>query len=425
MDLDVVHPKACGLDVHFTAIAACLAWTGPRGGPRYEERGFPTNQAGLQALRAWLLEAGCPVVGMEATGVYWMPVYAALERELTLVVGNPQHMRNLRGQKTDRKDAKWIAGLLRHGLIRPSFVPPPELRDARELTRFRRQLIQARTSIRNEVLRLLAQQGITLAGVLSSAFGMSGLAILKVLAEGRCIQDALAGLIHPRLKGKLGALSLALEAPLREVPRHLLKLQLERLEGVEAKIREVEALVAIQMAPFQPEIARLQVIPGLSTVSIHGILAEIGVDMSHWPTERHLAAWAGVAPGCRESAGKHLPVGTRKGNRHLCALLVESAAAAVKSKTCHLQGVFHRLRARMGFKKAVVAIARRLLVIIYRLLSSGGTYREPEPKPLAPQAKRRAIQKRVADLERLGYRVELTPIPLGPAPGVPLTHRLS
>lgn len=411
MDLEIRHKVACGLDVHFAVIAACLVRTGPKGGPAYEERSYPTTQRGLLELREWLVSAGCEAVGMEATGVYWMPVYAALEGHVALVVGNPGHMKNLRGHKTDRKDAKWIAGLARHGLIRPSFVPTPEFRDARELTRARRQYIQARTTVRNGVLRSLASQGIPLADVLSNVFGVSGMGILEALAGGRSVLEELPRLVHRSVKGKLPALTAALEAPLGAVPRRLLAIALNHLEELEEHIQDVERLIATQMEPHQESLKLLMAVPGISLTAACIILAEIGVDMGHWPTERHLSAWAGVAPGSRESAGKRMGSGIRKGNVHLTTILVEAASAAVKSKTCHLAAVFHRLRARMGYKKAIVAIARKLLVIIYRLLSTRGAYQEPEPRPAQAKATARAIQKRVKDLERLGFQVQLTPLP--------------
>lgn len=410
MDLEIMHEVACGLDVHFAVIAACLVRTGPKGGPRYEERSFPATQAGLAELRTWLVDAGCQAVGMEATGVYWMPVYSALEAHLSLVVGNPGHMKNLRGHKTDRKDAKWISGLVRHGLIRPSYVPTPEFRDARELTRSRRQLIEARTAVRNEIQRGLAAKGIQLASVLSNVFGVSGMGILEALAEGRAVLSELPKLIHRSVKGKLPALIAALEAPLSDVSRSLLVVALARLEELEIHIQAVEALIATHLQAHQEPLKLLMGIPGISLTAACVILAEIGVDMSHWPTERHLSAWAGVAPGSRESAGKRKSSAIRKGNVHLTTILVEAASAAVKSKTCHLSAVFHRLRARMGYKKAIVAIARKLLVIIYRLLSKHTAYQEPQSSPASDKVKLRAIKKRVKDLEGLGFQVTLTPV---------------
>lgn len=230
---DIVHLIACGLDVHAAVIVACLVRPGPKGGPVYEERQFPSTQRGLRELRDWLVQAGCTCVGMEATGVYWIPVYAALEGHVPMVVGNPNHMRNLRGHKTDRKDAKWIAGLTRHGLIRPSFIPPAEFRDTRELTRCRRQLVNARTAVRNEITRLLARQGIPIGsdGLLSDIFGVSGMGILEALAEGRDVIAELPKLLYRGVKHKQALLCAALEAGLGEVPRSLLALHLGRLDA--------------------------------------------------------------------------------------------------------------------------------------------------------------------------------------------------
>jgi len=410
MDLEIKHEVACGLDVHSAVIAACLARTGPKGGPRYEERSFPSTQAGLRELRDWLTSSGCQAVGMEATGVYWMPVYAALEEHLALVVGNPGHMKNLRGHKTDRKDAKWIAGLVRHGLIRPSYVPTPEFRDARELTRSRRQLMEARTTVRNEIHRTLASRGIPLSSVLSNVFGVSGMSILEALVEGRPVVEDLPKLVHRSVKGKLPALTAALESPLSEDSRYILGLSLTRLEELEEHIQGLERRITAHLEPHLETLKRLTGIPGVGMTAACIILAEIGVDMSHWPTERHLSAWAGVAPGSRESGGKRMSSATRKGNLHLTTILVEAAGATVKSKTCHLTAVFHRLKSRMGYKKAIMAIARRLLVIIYRLLSAQADYKEPQPTLADDKAKLRSVKKRVKDLERMGFQVSLTPI---------------
>jgi transposase len=400
------------LDVHSAVVVACLVRSGPNGGPRYEERSFATTLAGLKELRDWLTSSGCIMTGMEATGVYWMPVYAVLEGHVPIVVGNPQHMRNLRGHKTDRKDARWIAGLVRHDLIRPSYVPRPEFRDARELTRFRKQLIQARTAMRNEVQRLLARQGITLGTVLSNVFGTSGMAILEALAEGRSVVEELPKLVHWSVQKKLGMLTAALEAPLDAVPRVLLAHQLKRLETAEEDIQDIERLIAEHLAPFRKEMDLLMTIPGVSLTSACIILAEIGVDMSHWPTEKHLTAWGGVAPGCRESGGIHRKAAIRKGNVHLCTALVECAGAAVKTKGCHLGMKYRRLSAQTGSKmKALLAIARRILVIAYRLLGQGMAYHEPTPRPPSPQAHRKAVEKHVRELHKLGLEVNLVPIP--------------
>ena len=410
---DIIHPIACGLDVHSAVIAACLVRPGPQGGPHYEERSFSTNLKGLRELRDWLVGNGCQAVGMEATGVYWIPVFAALEGHVPMVVGNPNHMRNLRGHKTDRKDAKWIAGLTRHGLIRPSFVPTAEFREARELTRCRRQLINARTGIRNEVTRLLAHQGIPLGadGLLANIFGVSGMGILEALAEGRDIQKELPKLLHRSVKPKQELLSAALEAGLGAVARKLLAIHLGRLEGAEEDLQKVETLITDQLAPYKDRLDLLMTIPGISYLSACVILAELGVDMTRWPSHRHLSAWGGVAPGCRESGGKVHRAATRKGNPFVCTTMVECAGAAVMKKDCHLAGKYRHLCARTGSKmKARVAIARKLLVIVYHVLSTLKPYEEPKPQSASKQVKQRTIQKHLRELKKLGLDVQISPI---------------
>jgi transposase len=407
---DVIHPNACGLDVHSAVIAACLVRSGPLGGPHYEERSFATNLRGLRELRDWLLATGCQAVGMEATGVYWIPVYAVLEEHLVVVVGNPNHMRNLRGHKTDRKDAKWIAGLIRHGLIRPSFVPKAEFREARELTRCRRQLVNARTAIRNEVTRLLARQGIPLGseGLLSNLFGVSGMGILEALAEGRDVLDELPKLLYRNVRHKQELLGAALESGISEVAQKLLAIHLSRLEAVEEDIQKVESLIAEQLRPYEKQLNLLMTIPGIHRLSACVLLAELGVDMSQWPSHRHLSAWGGVAPGCRESGGKTYRTAARKGNPYVCTTLVECAGAAVLKKDSHLAAKYRHLCARTGSKmKAKVAIARKLLVIVYHVLSNLKPYAEPEPSRSLPQAKQKAIQRHLRDLRKLGLEVQI------------------
>lgn len=410
---DIIHPVACGLDVHLAVVVACLVRSGPKGGPSYEERSFATTLRGLRELRDWLVAAECDAVGMEATGVYWIPVYATLEGHVQMVVGNPNHMQNLRGHKTDRKDAKWIAGLIRHGLIRPSYVPKAEFRDARELTRCRRQLVNARTNIRNEVSRLLAHQGIPLKGDggLSDIFGASGMAILEALAEGRKVLEELPRLLHRSVKHKTDIIGAALEAGLGEISRQLLGIHLGRLEAVAEDIQKVENLIAVQLSPYKDRLNLLMTIPGVSYLSACVILAELGIDMSQWSTEKQLSAWGGVAPGCRESAGKHRKAGTRKGNQYICTTMVECAGAAVLKKDCHLGSKYRHLSARTGSKmKARMAIAHKLLVIVYHVLSKLEPYREPVAKPPSPRSRQKSIQKHLKELQKLGLNVQIMEI---------------
>lgn len=409
MDLDeVVYDVACGLDIHFAFVAACLVATGPKKRLRVEERQFPTTLRGLRELHKWLEENDCQAVGMEATGVYWMPVYAALEDRFKLIVGNPQHMKNARGQKTDRKDARWIAGQTRHGRIKQSFVPTPEFRGARKLARARRQLIQARTTVRLEIQRNLAEAGITLAAFVSDVFGASGMAILEALAEGKSIHQELPKCLKCSLKKKLAPIAAALEAPLDEISRILLGSLLDRMEDLERRIFDLEKLLYKQLEPYRKQLEILESIPGIKKISAAIILAEIGADMGAWPTEKHFSAWAGVAPGCRETGGKAKKAPVRKGNPYLCTMLLECAGAAVKAKNCHLGPKYHKLSAQIGSKKkARMAIAHKLALIVYRNLAGSIDYQEPKPKPLTEKTKRRIREARIKDLQRLGYRVIL------------------
>lgn len=408
---EVFYTIAAGLDVHFASVSACLVSTGTNKRLKLEEKSFPTTKKGLLSLRAWLEERHCEAVGMEATGVYWMPVYAALEGLCKLVVGNPQHMKALRGQKTDRMDARWIGGLVRHGRIKPSFVPPPEFRAARRLARSRRQLIQARTTIRNEIQRGLAESGITLAALVSDVFGVSGMAILDALAEGRSVLDELPQCLKGRLKQKLAPIAAALEAPLDDSSRFLLNMNLRRMEALEEHITSVEAEMFKVLAPHADKLRLLESIPGIARIAAAIILAEIGVDMTAWPTEKHFSVWAGVAPGCRETGGKSKRAPVRKGNPYLCTILMECANPAVKVRGCHLKPKYHKLCAQLGSKKkARMAIAHKLAVIIYRNLGQNLPYKEPTPKPPSEKTKRKILNSRVRDLERLGYRVSIEPM---------------
>jgi transposase len=409
--IKVARDRACGLDVHFAFVTACLIVPGKGKRVKVLEETFETNVKGLQKLKAWLEKNGCEVVGMEATGVYWMPVYAALEGAFDLEVANPLQIKTLRGQKTDRKDARWIAEQVRYGRIKRSFVPPPEFRDARKLARFRRQLIQARTTICNEIQRTLAESGITLAAWVSNILGVSGMAILEALAEGKSVQDELPNCLKKSLKKKVVPIAAALEAPLGEVSRSILALHLERLESLEGHIARVEGDLFKVLEPHADKLALLMSIPGLARMSAAIILAEIGVNMAAWPTEKHFSAWAGVAPGSQETGGKAKRAPVRKGNPYLCTILMECTWPAVMKKDCFLKYKYNKLSRQLGSKmKARMAIAHKLARIIYRNLAANVEYKEPTPKPMSKQVQAKIKNKRVADLERLGFKVTLEPL---------------
>ena len=314
--MEAIIECACGLDVHQSSVVACVI-TGAPG--RRGSRESPTIGARLRDLvwlRAWLLERGGNHVGMEATGVYWQPVHAALEGRFTVIVGNASHMRNVPGRKTDVKDAEWIADLVRHGLVRASFVPPLPIRILRELIRHRKVLVGNQATERNRTLQLLESANIKLAGVMSDVFGVSGMLMLRALADGGA---APADLAKRRLRRKVDQLALALDGHLAEHQRLLLGLHIRRLTEIDRDLAEIEAAISIAMRPFADQQALLATIPGVDALTAATIIGEIGVDMSIFGTPQRLAAWAGVGPANHVSAGKQKRRGTRKGDTFLKA----------------------------------------------------------------------------------------------------------
>jgi transposase len=389
-------------------VVACVIVGSPGRRPSRETRTFGTMRQDLAALRAWLLEMGVTHVGMEATGVYWQPVHAALEGAFTLIVGNASHMRNVPGRKTDVKDAEWIAELVRHGLVRASFVPPPEVRALRDLVRHRKALVGTLAAERNRTLKLLESAGIKLAGVMSRVFGASGMLMLKALAEGTAAPAAMAGLAKRRLRRKLDRLALALDGHLAEHQRLLLGMHIRRLEEIGRDVAEVEAAIGAAMRPFAAQQALLVTVPGVDALTAAAIIAEIGVDMAAFGTARRLAAWAGLCPANHESAGKRTKRGTRKGDPHLKAALVTAAVGAARTKGgAYLRDKFHRLRARMGAKKAAVAVAHKILVAAFHMLQRAIAFADLGAGYLDRVDKYRTAKRLVRRLDALGYDVML------------------
>ena len=409
--MDALIERAAGLDVHQGSVVACIILGAAGRRAMRETRTFDTMRQDLAALRAWLLENGVTHVGMEGTGVYWQPVHVALEDAFTLIVGNAAHMRNVPGRKTDVKDAEWIADLVRHGLVRASFVPPPEVRILRELVRHRKALAGNQAAERNRTLKLLESAGIKLAGVMSSVFGVSGMLKLRALAEGTADPATMADLAKRRLRRKLDRLALALDGTLAEHQRLLLRMHIRRLEEIGRDLAEVEAAVGAAMHPFAAQQALLVTIPGVDALTAAAIIAEIGVDMTVFGTAQRLAAWAGLCPANHESAGKQKRRGTRKGNPYLKATLVTAAVCGGRTKGTYLRDKFHRLRARMGAKKAAVAIAHKILVAAFHMLQRGIAFTDLGADYLDRIDKYRTAKRLVRRLDALGYAVLLRPKP--------------
>jgi transposase len=407
--MEAIVDRAAGLDVHQGSVVACVIIGAAGHRATKEVRSFGAMSRDLAALRAWLLECGVTHVGMEGTGVYWQPVHAALEGALTIIVGNAAHMRHVPGRKTDVKDAEWIAELVRHGLIHPSFVPPPEVRVLRELIRHRKALVGNLATERNRTLKLLESAGIKLAGVMSDVFGVSGMLMLKALAEGVSTPDAMAELAKRRLRRKRDRLALALDGHLAEHQRFLLKMHIRRLEEIGRDLAEVEAAINAAMHPFATQQALLVTIPGVDELTAAAIIAEIGVDMSAFGTARRLAAWAGVCPANHESAGKRTRHGTRKGNPHLKAMLMTAAIGASRTRGTYLRDKFHRLKPRLGMKKAARAVAHKILVAVFHMLQRAVIFADLGADYLDRVDKHRTAKRLVRRLDALGYEVLLRP----------------
>ena len=408
--MEAIVERAAGLDVHQSSVVACVIIGMPGRRPARETRTFGTMSRDLAALRAWLLEMGVTHVGMESTGVYWQPVHAALESgAFTLIVGNASHMRNVPGRKTDVKDAEWTADLVRHGLVRASFVPPPEVRVLRELVRHRKALAGSLAAERNRTLKLLEGAGIKLAGVMSDVFGVSGMLMLHALADGTAAPAAMADLAKRRLRRKVDQLALALDGRLAEHQRFLLRLHIRRLGEIGRDLAELEAAIATAVRPFAAQQALLMTIPGVNALTAAAIIAEIGVDMAAFGTARRLAAWAGLCPANHESAGKRKKRGTRKGDVHLKATLVTAAISASQTKGTYLRDKFHRLKARMTAKKAAVAIAHKILVAVFHILQRAVAFADLGADYLNRLDKHRTARRLIRRLNALGYEVMLQP----------------
>jgi transposase len=407
--MDVMVERGCGLDVHQATVVACLLIGPPGKRPTKEIRTFRTMTASLREMRDWLKAAGCTHVAMESTGVYWQPVYAVLEGHFELVVGNAHHIKAVPGRKTDVKDTEWIADLLRHGMIRPSFVPPQPLREMRDLLRYRRKLIEAGAAERNRLLKLLETANIKLSSVASDVFGVSGMAMLRALIDGTATPAEMAGLARGVLRRKEADLVMALDGCLAEHHRFLLRLQLRRIEVVESDIAELDQQISERLVPYQEAHRRLMTIPGVDWSTAAVILAELGDDMRVFPSAAHAAAWAGLCPGNNESAGKRRRAGARQGNIYLKTALVIAAVAASRKTGSYLRDKYHRLRARRGPLRAAVAVGHKILIAAYHMLATGSVFKDLGAGYLDQARRNQTTKSLVRRLNRLGYQVMLVP----------------
>ena len=399
--------EACaGLDVHQATVVATIRYPGPGGTRREVTETFATTAEGLVVLRDWVQAHGVTHVALESTGVYWKPVYYALEDSVAVVLANAQHVKAVPGRKTDVRDSAWLAQLVEHGLIRGSFVPPPPLRALRDLTRTRTALMQDRTRVVNRLHKVLEDAGVKLATVASSIVGASGRAMLAALAAGTTDPVLLADLARGRLRQKLPALRAALHGQFRGHHRLLVAQGLAHLDHLDEMVATLSAEIAEQLRPFAAARALVATIPGLGDRVVDTVIAEVGVEMAQFPSAGHLASWAGACPGQYESGGKRKGGKMRRGNRWLRAALHLSATAVIRSRTPGALGArYRRVLRRRGHAKALRAVAHAQLLAVYYVLSQHVPYSDAAFHDADQRTAERARRRAIRLLERDGYRV--------------------
>jgi transposase len=379
------------------------------GKKKREIRSFGAMTAELVKLAAWLREHGVTHVAMEATGVFWRPVWAVLEGQFELMLVNPHHIKVIPGRKTDAKDCEWIADLLQHGLIRGSFVPPTDIQDLRDLTRYRAELVQARNKVDNRIQKLLEQCNIKLSSVASDTLGASGRLMIEAIIQGEDDAERLADLAKQRLREKIAELRLALTGKVRDHHRFLLKELLGEWKGLGERIRGIEKEIDRRIVRFAQAVQLWESIPGVDHVAACSLVAEVGTDMGQFPSAHHLASWAAVCPGNNQSAGKRISGATRDGNKWLRRTLCQVAWAATRKKDCYLSAQFKRLAARRGIKRAVMAVAHSMLLIGYAMLKTGRSYHDLGGGYLEQINKDQLQRYFVKRLQRLGLMVHVQP----------------
>jgi transposase len=409
--MDTLYPRCAGLDVHKNNVVACLRISQTDGRTTQEVRTFSAMTGDLLGLADWLAAHHVTHVAMESTGVYWKPVFHVLEGRFTVILVNAEHIKQVPGRKTDVKDCQWIAQLLQHGLLKASFVPPGPIRQLRDLTRQRTQLIGERSAAANRIQKVLEDANIKLASVATDVLGVSGRDMLEALIAGVTDPEALADLARKRLRAKLPQLQQALRGYVTEHHRFLLRLHLDHVAQLDELIGRLGLRIEEALAPFAQAMEQLQTIPGVSERVAETIVAEVGPDMGRFATAGHLASWAGMCPGNNESAGKRRSGRSTQGNRWLKRALVQAAWAASRSKGTYLSAQYRRLARRRGRKKALVAVGHTLLVIVYQMLKEGATYRDLGPDFLERLEPARLTRQLIKRLEALGHKVTLEPCP--------------
>jgi transposase len=408
MVMDTLYPHCAGLDVHKDSVYACVRHLSPEGKVRQEVRAFGTATRALLELSDWLAGEGVTHVAMESTGVYWKPVWNVLEDRFDVMVVNARHIKQVPGRKTDVKDCQWIAQLLQHGLLSRSFVPDRPLRELRDLTRQRAQLIQERSRVANRVQKTLEDANIKLAGVASDVLGASGRRMIQALIDGNQTPEQMADLAKRRLREKIPQLREALSGKVTDHHRFMLGQLMEQVRHLEGQVESFDARIERVMGPLQQAAVRmLDQIPGLDVRAAQNVVAEIGADMSRFPSAGHLGAWAGLCPGNNRSAGKRKSGKTTEGNRWLKRTLTQCAWAASRTKGTYFQAQYRRLAGKRGKKRAAMAVAHSQLVVAYHMLRDGTAYVDLGPNHFDNLAESQRTGHLVKRLEKLGFRVTL------------------
>jgi transposase len=409
--MEIVHKACAGLDVHKKTVVAAIIVPGEQSGLRKEVRTFGTMTSDLLALSDWLMDCEVSHVAMESTGEYWKPVLNILEHNFEVLLVNAQHIKVVPGRKTDIKDSEWIAELLRHGLLRASFVPPLGQRELRDLTRARSTFVRTRATLVNRVHKVLEGANIKLGSVASDMMGVSGRAMLKAIVEGQSSPVEMAELAHGRMRDKRDLLAKALEGRVQAHHRFVLSELLAQIDSLDETIDRFNEQIETYCRPFEEAVNLLDTIPGVGRETAQVIVSEIGTDMSRFPTADHLSSWAGVAPGNNESAGKRRSGRTRKGNKVLCAALNQAAHAAACTKNTYLSAQYRRLAARRGKKKAIVALEHTILVMAYHLIQRNEPYHELGVNYFDNRRPEATAKRLIKRLEQLGYAVSLHQAP--------------
>ncbi len=406
--MDILYPRCAAIDVHKRSAVATLGWVDERGRRHKQTRTFSTMTADLERLRGWLAESAVTHVAMESTGVYWKPVFNVLEDGgLTVVLANAAHVKAVPGRKTDVRDSEWLLDLLQHGLIQGSFIPDAPIRALRDLTRYRTSLLEERTRALNRVQKVLEDANVKLASVATEVLGVSGRAMLEALVAGETDPEALADLARGTLRKKRAALVEALAGRVRDHHRVLLKALLAHVDHLDRVIAELSAEVERRLEPYAAAVALLCGIAGVKQRAAEVVVAEIGVDMDRFASDRHLCSWAAICPGNDQSAGKRRSGRTRHGNRWLRTVLLQAAWAAIKVKGSYFGAQFRRIARRRGEKRAIIAVAHSLLTVTYHVLKHGVLYEDLGADYFDRRSPEQHARHHVRRLAELGFSVTL------------------